>query len=795
MTARGRGMSAWVLPTLVVLATFAAFLPVLQNGFVDYDDRENIYENPDYRGIGPARIIWAFTTMLRAHYQPLSWVSLGLDYTVWGMNPYGYHLTNLLLHAASALIFYFVCRRLLRLASPPPLATDPAALTASAFAGTTRAPREESGFAYSLGAAVAALVFAIHPLRVESVAWVTERRDVLCGVFFLLAILMYLRAPDEHGAERSRAVRWALVLHALALLSKVLAVTLPAVLLLLDVYPRRRLPADPRRWSERGSGRLVSEKIPFFLLSAIFAAIAPIAQRTSSSIEWVAGYGFLARLATPLYGLAIYLWKTIVPTGLSPLYPVPVPFDPFEDRFLIAAAAVAAIAAVVWLLRHRAPALAAAGVYYAIVLFPMLGFVQIGVQIAADRFSYLPSLGIAALAGGAVMLVWRASEESRLPREAGEAALACAAVVVFLLGARTFGQCFAWRDSVTLWKQALFVDPTVPELQNWIGLSLRDAGRIPEAIEHYREALRLREGYTGARVNLANALVINGQDEDAIEEFKRSESMAAEVPEALHNWGLAYVRTGRPADAVPRLASALALRPSMVMTSSLLASAYLDTARAGDALRVLQDGISYGPPTDDLSARLAAIGQADESAKAVALLEEASRRYPDDEGVKIGLALARSRQGAFEAAAGILVEAIARKPSSLRPYQELADLCLQADLYLTASEVARTALGIGARNDDLVTLAQRAEQGMASRREALGAWMTEASSGRASRETLVQIAAAQFEAGRGEDARRTAEGILVTSRAAPAPAARWILDMATGRAPDPRSSLPRGGQR
>src|SRR5438132_2663270 len=203
-----------LLPVLIALVTFLPFLPTLDNQFVNWDDDDNLLDNPHYRGLGWTQLRWMWTTSHLGHYAPLTWMTLGLDYLFWGLKPVGYHLTNLLLHAANAAVFYLVARRILGSALP--------------------GPRERGNVGLALSAAFAALLFAIHPLRVESVAWATERRDVLLGLFYLLTILAYLRACER--GERGRGWYWGAVgLFACALLSKSMAVSLPAVLLILDV--------------------------------------------------------------------------------------------------------------------------------------------------------------------------------------------------------------------------------------------------------------------------------------------------------------------------------------------------------------------------------------------------------------------------------------------------------------------------------------------------------------------------------------------------------------------------------
>src|SRR5213596_3257731 len=294
----------WVAPLLVVLVTISAFLPTLQNQFVNWDDKQNFLENPHYRGLAGAHLRWMWTTLHMGHYAPLTWMTLGLDYLLSGMNPLGYHLTSLLLHAANAVVFYFVALRILTLALPS-LADGGHALAASA------------GFA--------ALVFAIHPLRVESVAWVTERRDVLSGLFFLLTILVYVRSCEREA--RGRRWYWlSVALFACALLSKSMAVSLPVVLLILDVYPLRRL-GGPIGWRTASARAVYLEKIPFVLLAAAASALAFLAQFLLQSMPPLAELSVPARLAVSAYGLSFYLWKMLVPLNLSPRYGRPLPVD------------------------------------------------------------------------------------------------------------------------------------------------------------------------------------------------------------------------------------------------------------------------------------------------------------------------------------------------------------------------------------------------------------------------------------------------------------------------------------
>src|SRR5437016_5956927 len=334
----------WLAPLLVALLTLTAFLPTLQNQFVSWDDDKNFLENPHYRGLGWTHLRWMWTTHL-GHYIPLTWMTLGLDYLLWGMNPVGYHLTSLLLHAADAVVFFFIVRRLLTRALPSP---------------------SERGYALTVSAGVASLVFAIHPLRVESVAWATERRDVLSGLFYLLTILVYLR--DCERGERGRGWFWlSVAVFVCALLSKSMVVNLPVVLLILDVYPLRRLGGALGWWSARAR-RVYVEKIPFVLLAAAASAVALMAQLSHRAMIPVTHLSAPGRLAVSAYGLSFYLWKTVVPLNLSPLYELPRTMNPWAMPFILSYGLVLAITAIALALRRRVPGLVAAWLAYIVVL-------------------------------------------------------------------------------------------------------------------------------------------------------------------------------------------------------------------------------------------------------------------------------------------------------------------------------------------------------------------------------------------------------------------------------------------
>jgi len=528
----------WLPPGLVVVVTLTAFLPTLGNGFASWDDALNFLDNPHYRGLGPAQLRWMFTTFHAGHYIPLTWLSLGLDYLLWGLHPAGYHLTSLLLHAATALAFYFVSLRLLRLALPP--APTPAALR--------------------WGAALAALLFAVHPLRVESVAWATERRDVLSGLFYVLALLCYLKALERAPAARPRPhvswsarlrlrlpphVSWSarlrlrlpplwygltLACFAAAVLSKSIAVTLPVTLLVLDVYPLRRL-GGPAGWR---APRPWLEKLPFFALSAAVAAVAFLAMLPLGNALSVADMGLGLRVFLSVYGLAFYLFKTVLPLDLSPLYPVFVTITWWHF------AVVAGTALVAVLMRRRWPAFTAVCLVYAITLAPVLGFFHNGPQAVADRYSYLACLGWALLAGGAVAWSWSGARVVR----------AVAAVIVVVLVMLTAQQVRVWRDSVSLWSYAVALEPGNRIARINLGGAYVEQGRMPEAIVQYREVLRLSRDKAPWYAVLGWLYARSGLVADALPLFVEALRLEPGRPDACANVreAVAVLRVPAPAE-------------------------------------------------------------------------------------------------------------------------------------------------------------------------------------------------------------------------------------------------------
>src|SRR5437870_1899127 len=553
----------WLVPVLIALVTFAAFLPALQNQFVNWDDHENFRDNPHYRGLAWSQLRWMWTTH-RGHYIPLTWMTLGLDYLLWGMNPLGYHLTSLLLHAANAVVFFFLVSRLLTLALPSP---------------------SERGHAVPVAAGFAALVFAIHPLRVESVVWATERRDVLSGLFYLVTILVYLRACE--GEERGRRWYWlAVATFVLALLSKSMVVNLPIVLLILDVYPLRRLGGAVGWWSEPAR-RIYIEKIPSVLLAAGASAIAVMAQSSVHAAASLAQLSLPGRLVVSAYGLGFYLWKMVVPVNLSPLYELPRTMDPVAPPFIVSYALVLAIMAIVLALRRPVPGLPAAWVAYVVVLLPVLGFFQSGPQIAADRYTYLAGLGWASLAGAGLLSTWR-----RWPP------FVLTGLTVVLLsgsGTLTWNQVEVWHDSEKLWTHALAIDPKTSMAQCGLGRVRADQGKPAEAIEHYRQALNIKPDYGAAHYNWGVVLGQQGKPAEAIEHYRLALQMRPNSAEAHNNWGLALGQQGRLAEAMEHYRQALQIKPDFAEAHNNWGIALAQQGKPAEAIEQYRHALRLNP--------------------------------------------------------------------------------------------------------------------------------------------------------------------------------------------------------
>ncbi|MAE75389.1 MAG: hypothetical protein CMJ85_00785 [Planctomycetes bacterium] len=452
------------LSAAVAAAAFLAFAPALSADFiVSVDDELNVTGNQHVHGLSLANLA-AWFDPRGGHFHPLTWLSFAVDHAVWGLTPFGYHLTNVVLHAVAATLCF---RLLLAL-----LGKSPPAMTA---------------------AAVGALWFAVHPLRVESVAWVTERRDVLSGVFWLLTLLFWVRSRSGTDSP-SRFYKLALISYTASLAAKAWGITLPVVLVLVDVYVLRHRASWQRR---------AAELLPFLALSAVTAILAAFAQSEQAAMT-IEQHPLPARLAQASFALVFYPWKTLFPLDLSPLYQLGDHSLSWADPlYLACAAGVIAVTLMTFLLRRKHSGVWAAWASYVVIVSPVLGLLQSGRQITADRYAYLSLIPLTALAAAGLARLLSGRRASMW--------LTASLASTIALGALAFAQCYVWHDDVTYWQQVTRLHPNDGFLRCGLAQAHTRLGQLTDAAEAYRVAADLAPDKPEVRLNAARALVRAGQ--------------------------------------------------------------------------------------------------------------------------------------------------------------------------------------------------------------------------------------------------------------------------------------------
>lgn len=552
----------------IACVTAAVLLPVLRAGWTDWDDPINFLNNPYYRGLGPAQLRWMLTTGLMGHWIPVTWLTLGADYALWGMRPFGYHLTSLLLHAASAAVFYLVARRLLRLAMP-----------------------SGSSLAHGLGAAAAALFFSIHPLRVESVAWITERRDLTSGLFFLLTVLAYLKA-HEHPVRRSGWHVASLAFAGLALASKSIVMGLPLALVILDVYPLRRLDPRPRAWLRFEAWPIWREKIPFATLAVAAAAAAYAVQRTTGYLTDAVP---LARVVMVVYNVWFHVWKTFVPRGLGPLYEMPPNLHLLEPTYLLAAGGVVVVTVGVWLLRRHWPAGLAVWVFYLIMLAPVTGVVHTGHHLGADRNTYVPCMGFALLVGAAAAAATAGYTRGGSRRLATGALVGLVAVGLGGLAVAAHRQTAFWHDPETLWARGIEVDPTCSICVHNLAIVVQRRGDQEASLALFQRAISMRPDRSEFRGNYGLLLLQMGRRAEGEAELRLRLARNPGDFAARTNLGIALIEDGHLPDAIAQIEQALRMKADWVPALDALGRALLTDGRLDRAQAAFERALTINP--------------------------------------------------------------------------------------------------------------------------------------------------------------------------------------------------------
>lgn len=493
-----------ILSVLVVYGRLSFF------DFVFFDDHVYVTEKAQVlAGVSKDSLRWAFTSTDAGFWHPLTWISLMIDHDLWGANPFGYHLTNVLLHAAATLLLFGGLQR----------------MTGSPF---------RSGF-------VAAL-FAIHPLHVESVAWIAERKDVLSGVFWMLSLLLYARY-----AERPGMFRYCLVLLSffMGLMAKPMVVTLPFVLMLLDIWPLKRL-------STKSLNVLFAEKIPFLLMGAAVGVITMVAEQRAGALKSLGELSFLNRICNAVVAYGFYLYKMVWPSRLSVHYPHPGNRPLWEIALSITVLATITFFAIK---RSKSqPFFLIGWLWYLIGLLPVAGLIQIGTHAFADRYTYIPLIGVFI---GIVWGIGDFAEQKKLPLQFGMIGIA----VLAALSAVSVQQVRHWQNAESLFRQALRATQNNYLAYNNLGAALSRQGRQQEAIPCFKKALNIRPDYIEALFNIGVALAEQGKYAEALPAYEKALALNPRFVEAHNNAAIAYAHTGKLRQAMVHFREALRIRP------------------------------------------------------------------------------------------------------------------------------------------------------------------------------------------------------------------------------------------
>jgi len=617
----------------LVLMTFAVYGQLRSHGFVNFDDDQYVYANPNVRGgLSAAGLRYAFGAVHSSNWHPLTTLSHQLDSQLFGLDAGAHHLTSVLLHAANAVLLFLALRALARTpgtqdarpgdaspgdASPgdasPGDASPGDARPGDARPGDAR-PGDVRPGPFWPSALVAAL-FALHPLRVESVAWASERKDVVSGLFWMLALLAYARHARAPSLASHARVTLCLVL---GMLAKPMVVTLPLVFVLLDFWPLRR----PVRRA------VLREKLPWFALSAVLAAVTFAVQSSAGSVRTIEALPLDARIAGALEGYGTYVLKTFVPGGLAFFHPHPAivgrpGFGLADPRVLGSALLLLGASLAAWRLRGRAPWVSVGWAWFLVTLAPVIGIVQVGEQAWAERYAYLPTIGLyVALAWSAA--AWIATRTAWRPAAvllSGAALLACAAL--------TRRQAATWRDEQALYGHALRVTRENYHAHNNLGLALLDDGDVPGAAGHFREATRIRPGDERARVNLAIALAASGDLPRARAQLEELVRLRPGLASAHGNLASVLARQGERALARDAYARAIELDPTLPGPHANLGLLLLGDGEPGAALASLERALALEPDhVDALVHRGVALARVGREEEAVASWRRALRLDP-----------------------------------------------------------------------------------------------------------------------------------------------------------------------
>lgn len=576
---------AWIYAVAVAVITFAVYAPALNNGFVYWDDQRYIYENPNITNLNTGFFRWIFT-FHAANWHPLTWVSHAVDYLFWGLNPVGHHLSSIVLHSLNTfLLCLFVTY-----------------LVMNAIKHNSLTPESTSGAANKalITGAVTALFFGIIPVHVESVAWVSERKDVLSTFFVLLSLISYVRYYA--GSDTSRRFNYSLCLlfFVLALLSKPMAITLPAVFILLDIYPFQRLSLKKGLKFQQG---ILTEKIPFFSLSAASAILTILAQSSGGAVGTFEAYPLSSRILVAIRALFFYIEKMFLPVGLSPYYPYPKNATLASIEFMIPVILLLVITIACYYAFKRGYRLFLnAWLFYVITLLPVIGIIQVGAQAAADRYTYIPSFGPLIIIGvGIASVVERTASVRPFPQWIRISVLSVVVCFSVLMGVVTVKQIGVWKDSLTLWSTVLTISPSSPQpylARSEVYMSL---GKYDRALQDLENAIRLVPDYADAYYNRATVYLKLDDHSKVVADLNKAIQLNPSMDKAYFVRGTSLIKLEQYPQAIRDLDRFLLKAPDFVAHEGYYsrAIAYTKINDYNKAINDLNNFLKIAPVTEN----------------------------------------------------------------------------------------------------------------------------------------------------------------------------------------------------
>ncbi len=541
-------MQSIIVCLLLALAIVAIYAQTATHGYVAYDDDQYVYQNPWVKaGLTIPNVAWAFTTFFYANWHPLTWISYMLDFSLFGGNPGAQHLENVALHLGFTLLLFFALARM------------------------THQPWR---------CVLVAAIFAVHPLHVESVAWISERKDVLSTFFEMLALLLYVRYGAKPSARRYLLVVWA---FALSLLAKPMAVTFPFVLLLLDYWPLRRIKWPPKAAS---IGRLLVEKTPLLAMATVTSVLTFMAQRGYGAVMSLTHLPLPARIANAAIAIVDYVGKAFWPVDLAVLYPARPPAPAAAAAAMLILVGLTALA---WRWSRQRPYFAVGWLWYLGMLVPVIGLVQVGVQAMADRYTYVPMVGLS------IALVWTIADfvENRAALRTAGAAVAILAL--FLLAGTAYQQTTYWKTSRALFEHTLAVTRDNYVIENNLGVVLANEGHSAEAVALYREALATAPGYAAALANLGHEQLESGQLDQAQSNLMKALDLSPNLATAQADLGLLLAARGDFEEARRHIERSLILAPGDADNESNLCYVLTHLGRPDEAIAHCDTALRISP--------------------------------------------------------------------------------------------------------------------------------------------------------------------------------------------------------